>query len=63
MNGIRLRLLGAGLVMLVMVVILSGWSALFAADGLLATTIQLGALLLGFAMIYRGENLTPTDHR
>ena len=56
MNGFTLRLLGAGIVLLVVIGLLSGWSELFASGAWLATIIQLGSLVLGFALVYRGEN-------
>lgn len=56
MNGFTLRLLGAAIVVLVLIGLLSGWSALFAAEAFLATLVQLGLLVLGLALLYRGEN-------
>lgn len=56
MNGFKLRLLGAGILLLVVIGLLSGWSELFASGAWLATIIQLGSLLLGLALVYRGEN-------
>ncbi|MFJ2144327.1 hypothetical protein ACIOJF_03390 [Glutamicibacter sp. NPDC087831] len=59
MNGYKLRLLGAGLLLLVLVGLLSGWSELFASGAWLATLVQLGSLVLGLALVYRGENAMP----
>lgn len=59
MNGYKLRLLGAGLLLLVLVGLLSGWSELFASGAWLATLVQLGSLVLGLALVYRGENAPP----
>ncbi|MCS3491558.1 polyferredoxin [Arthrobacter sp. JUb119] len=59
MNGYKLRLLGAVLLLLVLVGLLSGWSELFASGAWLATLVQLGSLVLGLALVYRGENATP----
>ncbi|MGH3651636.1 hypothetical protein [Glutamicibacter sp.] len=59
MNGYKLRLLGAGLLLLVLVGLLSGWSELFASGAWLATLVQLGSLVLGLALVYRGENARP----
>lgn len=56
MNGFKLRLLGAGILLLVVIGLLSGWSELFASGAWLATIIQLGSLVLGLALVYRGEN-------
>ncbi|UXN30793.1 hypothetical protein [Glutamicibacter sp. M10] len=59
MNGFRLRVTGACLVLLTVVGLLSGWSALFSPDALMSTTVQIGSLILGTALVYCGENLAP----
>ncbi|KSU68158.1 hypothetical protein [Arthrobacter sp. NIO-1057] len=57
MNGFQLRLVGACILLFVLIGLLSGWSALFAADALLSTLLQAGLLILGLALVYQGENL------
>ena len=56
MHGFKLRLLGAGILLLVLIGLLSGWSELFASGAGVATVLQLGLIFLGLALIYRGEN-------
>ncbi|KWR72778.1 hypothetical protein RN04_05040 [Arthrobacter sp. W1] len=54
--NVKLRLLGAGILLLVLIGLLSGWSELFASGAWVATVLQLGLIFLGLALIYRGEN-------
>jgi len=57
MNGLQLRLAGACVILFVLIVLLSGWSALFAPEALLSTLLEAGLLVLGLALVYQGENL------
>ncbi|WP_313813131.1 hypothetical protein [Glutamicibacter sp.] len=56
MNGITLRILGAAAIMVGLICLLSGWSAVFAVEGTMFTAIQCALVLGGLFMVYRGEN-------
>ena len=56
MNGPQLRLCGALILLPTLVLLLSGWSVLFSAEGAVPTIVQFALLAAGLAMVYRGEN-------
>ncbi|MFJ2620803.1 hypothetical protein [Glutamicibacter sp. NPDC087344] len=56
MNGSWLRLCGAMILLPTLVLLLSGWSVLFTAEGAVVTIVQFALLLTGLVMVYRGEN-------
>ncbi len=56
MNGSWLRLCGAMILLPTLVLLLSGWSVLFTAEGAVVTFVQFALLLTGLVMVYRGEN-------
>jgi len=63
MNGFLLRLTGACVILFILIVLLSGWSALFAAEALVSTVLQVGLLVLGLALVYQGENLRAVQSK